>query len=204
MKVRWVFHGGDEIYILFPTLNVTVNCLDLTYIRNSQVDFHPQFTSRKFTWRRHNFTLPWAQKRITFWLYFKWFNNPTLTITWCRHDTFRRIKRTFENRKKTVKKNSPIIIAAMILIWLMQANEWVASNRILMFSQRFLGSPWGKHSNSLERNEWRKAVSRSKKTIMERDHSYRHPEARYLIPFCLKTLEIHLSYLQSSERIIEQ
>ena len=35
MKVRWVFHGGDEIYILFPTLNVTVNCLDLTYIRNS-------------------------------------------------------------------------------------------------------------------------------------------------------------------------
>ena len=32
------------------------------------------------------------------------------------------------------------------------SNEWVASNRILMFVQGFLGSPRGKHCNSQERN----------------------------------------------------
>ena len=26
VKVRLAFHEGDEIYILFPTLNVAVNC----------------------------------------------------------------------------------------------------------------------------------------------------------------------------------
>ena len=48
----------------------------------------------------------------------------------------------------------------MIFIWVMQANEWVVSNRIVVFSQRFLGSPRGKHYD----------CSRSKKTILERDH----------------------------------
>ena len=36
-KIRLVFcmHEGDEIYILFPMLNVAVYCLELTFIRNS-------------------------------------------------------------------------------------------------------------------------------------------------------------------------
>ena len=38
----------------------------------------------------------------------------------------------------------------MILIWVMQANEWVASNRILVFSQRFLVSPRCKHYDCFE------------------------------------------------------
>ena len=41
-------------------------------------------------------------------------------------------------------------------------NEWVASNRFLAFAHRFLGSPRGKHSNSLWRNVWRKVVWTSK------------------------------------------
>ena len=49
-------------------------------------------------------------------------------------------------------------------------SEWVASNRILVFSQRFLGAPRGKHYNSLEIDVLRKAVSRSKETITKRDH----------------------------------
>ena len=56
VKDSLVFHEGDEIYILFPTLNVAVNWL--------RADFHPTFTSR-----RHKFTLPNAQKRNNFWLY---------------------------------------------------------------------------------------------------------------------------------------
>ena len=50
----------------------------------------------------------------------------------------------------------------MILIWLTQANEWVASNRILVFWQRFLGSPQNKHCDCFE----------VQKTIMERDHRF--------------------------------
>ena len=34
VKVSLVFEG-DVIFILFPTLNVAVNCLELTFIRNS-------------------------------------------------------------------------------------------------------------------------------------------------------------------------
>ena len=56
VKVSLVFHEGDEIYILFPTLNVAVNW--------PRADFHSKFTSR-----RHNFRLPCAQKRNNFWLY---------------------------------------------------------------------------------------------------------------------------------------
>ena len=41
-----------------------------------------------------------------------------------------------------------------------------------MFAQRFLGSPRGKHYNSLERNVRRKVVSTSKKTISVRDHRF--------------------------------
>ena len=37
-------------------------------------------------------------------------------------------------------------------------NELVASNRILVFAQRFLESPRGKHCHSLEGNIWRKVV----------------------------------------------
>ena len=72
----------------------------------------------------------------------------------------------------TFKDSLMIIIAAMILIWLMQTDEWVASNRILVFSQRFLGAPRGKHYNSLEIDVLRKAVSRSKETITKRDHRF--------------------------------
>ena len=42
-------------------------------------------------------------------------------------------------------------------------SELVASNRILVFAQRFLESPRGKHCNSLEGNIWRKVVSTSNK-----------------------------------------
>ena len=66
VKVSLVFEG-DVICILFPTLNVAVNCLELTSeIHIEEVDFHPEFTSR-----RHNFTLLCAQKRIAFSLCFK-------------------------------------------------------------------------------------------------------------------------------------
>ena len=41
-----------------------------------------------------------------------------------------------------------------------------------MFTQRFLGSPRGKHCNSLERNLWRKVVSTSKKTVLVLDHRF--------------------------------
>ena len=53
VKVSLVFHEGDEIYILFLTLNAAVNWL--------WADFHSKFTSR-----RRNFTLPCAQKRNNF------------------------------------------------------------------------------------------------------------------------------------------
>ena len=51
-------------------------------------------------------------------------------------------------------------------------NEWIVSDRILVFAQRFLGSPKGKHCNSLEINVWRKVVSTSKKGILERDQCF--------------------------------
>ena len=51
-------------------------------------------------------------------------------------------------------------------------NEWVASNRILVFAHRFLGSPRGKHCNSLEGNVWRKVFPTSKKKILERDYRF--------------------------------
>ena len=66
VKVSLVFKG-DVICILFPTLNVAVNCLELTSeIHIEEVDFHPEFTSR-----RHKFTLLCAQKRIAFSFCFK-------------------------------------------------------------------------------------------------------------------------------------
>ena len=52
------------------------------------------------------------------------------------------------------------------------ANERVASNRILVFSHRFLGSPRGKHRNSLEGNVWRSVVPTSKKMILARDFRF--------------------------------
>ena len=51
-------------------------------------------------------------------------------------------------------------------------SELVASNRILVFAQRFLESPRGKQCNSLEGNIWRKVVLTSKKTILERDQRF--------------------------------
>ena len=56
VKVSLVFEG-DVICILFPTLNVAVNCLELTSeIHIEEVDFHPELC---------------AQKRIAFSLCFK-------------------------------------------------------------------------------------------------------------------------------------
>ena len=52
-------------------------------------------------------------------------------------------------------------------------NDRVASNRILVFAQRFLESPRGKHCKRLEGNIWRKVVSTSKKTILEIDQRFR-------------------------------
>ena len=34
------------------------------------------------------------------------------------------------------------------------ANEWVVSNQILVFAQRFLGLPWDKHCKLLEGNNY--------------------------------------------------
>ena len=44
VKLTLVFnmHESDEIYILFPTLKVIVNCLELTFIRNSHRGHLPQ------------------------------------------------------------------------------------------------------------------------------------------------------------------
>ena len=53
VKDSLVLQEGNEIYIMFPTLNVAVNWL--------RADFHPKLTSR-----RHKFTLPYAQKRNNF------------------------------------------------------------------------------------------------------------------------------------------
>ena len=41
-----------------------------------------------------------------------------------------------------------------------------------MFAHRFLGSPRGKHFNSLEGNVYRKVVPTSKKTILERYYRF--------------------------------
>ena len=45
-------------------------------------------------------------------------------------------------------------------------SEWVASNRILAFAQRFLGSPRGRHRKSL----MAKSCFDVQKTILERDY----------------------------------
>ena len=50
--------------------------------------------------------------------------------------------------------------------------EDIASNRILVFAQRLLGSPRGKHCKLVEGNIWRKVVSTSKKPILERDQRF--------------------------------
>ena len=52
------------------------------------------------------------------------------------------------------------------------ANEWVVSNQILVFAQRFLGLPWDKHCKLLEGNIWWKVVLRSKKMILEIDQHF--------------------------------
>ena len=52
------------------------------------------------------------------------------------------------------------------------SNKWVATNRILTFVYRFLGSPQGKHCNSLERNVRRRVVRTSKETILEGDNRF--------------------------------
>ena len=41
-----------------------------------------------------------------------------------------------------------------------------------MFAQRFLGSPRGKHCNSLEEKVLQKVVPTSKFTILERDYRF--------------------------------
>ena len=56
--------------------------------------------------------------------------------------------------------------------WNCESNKWVASNRILVFAHRSLGSPQGKHCNSLEENVWRKVVPTSKKHFRERYHRF--------------------------------
>ena len=50
--------------------------------------------------------------------------------------------------------------------------EWVVSNRILRFAQRFLGSPRGKNCNSPEGNIWRKVVWRLLETVRYVKFSY--------------------------------
>ena len=52
------------------------------------------------------------------------------------------------------------------------ANEWFASNPIPCYAQWTLGSPGGKHRQSLKGNVWRKAVSTSKKGILRRDQYF--------------------------------
>ena len=47
-------------------------------------------------------------------------------------------------------------------------NEWVASILILVFAQRFLGWPLGKHCKLLEGNIWRKVVSTFENDFRER------------------------------------
>lgn len=47
-----------------------------------------------------------------------------------------------------------------------------------MFAPRFLGSPGGKHCNSIERNVWRNVVSTLKKTILVSDHRFFAAESK--------------------------
>ena len=63
-------------------------------------------------------------------------------------------------------------------------NEWVASNRILVFAHRFLGSPRGKHCNSLEGIVWRKVVPMSKKDFRERLSLFRRSFIRNGLRLC--------------------
>ena len=55
---------------------------------------------------------------------------------------------------------------------LIQVIGWVASNRNLAFSQRFLGSPRSEHCKLLEENMWRKVFLDVLKTILERDQCF--------------------------------
>ena len=45
--------------------------------------------------------------------------------------------------------------------------EWFATNRILFYAQRILGSPGGKLCKLLEGNVWRKVVLTPNNTIFE-------------------------------------
>ena len=146
------------MFILFPALKVAVNSSELTFIRNSH---------------RGGIILCYlVHKNESF---FDYVLNDLTTIHELLHDADMKLSVELKNLQESQSfKDSLIIIiiAAMILIWPMQTDEWVASNRILVFSQRFLGAPRGKHYNSLEINVWRKAVSRSKETITKRDHRF--------------------------------
>ena len=71
---------------------------------------------------------------------------------------------------KVVKFHIGQQLAILILTaWFLKfcGNKWVISNWISVFSQRFSGSPRGKHCNSPERKCMRKVVSTSKITILE-------------------------------------
>ena len=106
--------------------------------------------------------------------FFDYVLNDLTTLHEPLHDADMKLSVELKNlqESQTFKDSLIIIIAAMFLIWHMQTDEWVASNRILVFSQRFLGTPRGKHYNSLEIDVWRKAVSRSKETFTKRDHRF--------------------------------
>ena len=51
-------------------------------------------------------------------------------------------------------------------------NELPVIGRILVFADRFLGSPRGKPCNSPEGNMWRKVVPTSEKTILGRGYRF--------------------------------
>ena len=62
-------HKGDEIYISFPTLNITLNCLEFAFrpkFTSKRLTFNPEFTSRTSTSTEHNFTLLCAQNESLF------------------------------------------------------------------------------------------------------------------------------------------
>ena len=138
-------------------MKVAVNSYELTFLRNSH---------------RGGIILCYlVYKNESF---FDYVLNDLTTLHELLHDADMKLSVELKNLQESLsfKDSLIIIIAAMILIWLMQTDEWVASNRILVFSQRFLGAPRGKHYISLEINVWRKAVSRSKEAITKRDHRF--------------------------------
>lgn len=85
------------------------------------------------------------------------------------------------NDQKQIKMSFNLFLTEVDYVFFLSArmitkkssvSAWVCSYRKLVLAQRLLGSPRGKHCNSLEGIAWRKVVPMSKKKILERDYRF--------------------------------